>query len=190
MEQKIDLRVVKTKKALVDAMLDSMRLAPFEEISVQSICQKAMVRRATFYTHFADKYQLFAYAIRQVYGEFPSFQNLNRHQRSRELYVAMIEDGFSFLVENMDLVKSMLGSNLAPLMMNLVSTEIAKDMIPWIQADMATMEREDLSSEVMVHFYIRGVLGAFLWWIHEKQPISKEELLRQVVTLIPPFEFS
>ena len=40
---KTDLRVIKTKKALFEALLDLMKDKTFEEIKVSDICSKALV---------------------------------------------------------------------------------------------------------------------------------------------------
>lgn len=56
MSEKYDLRIVKTRKALFDAFLELVSEKPFDAITVNEICKRALVRRATFYNHFADKY--------------------------------------------------------------------------------------------------------------------------------------
>jgi AcrR family transcriptional regulator len=56
--EKIDPRVVRTRKLLIDSFLSLMGEKPFEEITVQDITMRATVNRATFYAHFLDKYAL------------------------------------------------------------------------------------------------------------------------------------
>ena len=55
-EKKTDLRVLKTKQALRNSFIDLIREKTFESITVNELCDQAMVRRATFYKHYADKY--------------------------------------------------------------------------------------------------------------------------------------
>ena len=50
-----DLRIIKTRKALCDAFIILLGEKPFEDITVNELCKKAMVRRATFYQHFEEK---------------------------------------------------------------------------------------------------------------------------------------
>ena len=57
-EEKIDPRVLRTRKLLVEAFLSLMAEKPFDEITVQDITTQATVNRATFYAHFLDKYAL------------------------------------------------------------------------------------------------------------------------------------
>lgn len=56
--KKEDLRVIKTKKALMAAMSNLLQHQKFTQITVQNLCDEALISRATFYAHFADKYDL------------------------------------------------------------------------------------------------------------------------------------
>ena len=51
MEQKIDLRIQKTEKAIREAFRDLRRRLPLEKVRVREICRKAMVNTSTFYNH-------------------------------------------------------------------------------------------------------------------------------------------
>ncbi len=50
-----DARAVRTRDALSTALYALMRERPYDEISVQGICERATVGRSTFYAHFQDK---------------------------------------------------------------------------------------------------------------------------------------
>lgn len=50
-----DRRVVRTHKALAEALMVLLRDHDWSEISVQAICDRADVARASFYAHFPNK---------------------------------------------------------------------------------------------------------------------------------------
>lgn len=54
----IDKRIKKTKKNLKETLITLMADAPFEEITITKLCEKADISRITFYTHYSDKYAL------------------------------------------------------------------------------------------------------------------------------------
>lgn len=54
-----DLRVIKTKQALHQALLALLKTTTLESISVSSLCREAGVNRGTFYLHFKDIGSLF-----------------------------------------------------------------------------------------------------------------------------------
>jgi AcrR family transcriptional regulator len=52
---KMDARVLKTRKALIDAMVVLVREKGFDDIRLNDILAEAEVGRSTFYGHYADK---------------------------------------------------------------------------------------------------------------------------------------
>lgn len=57
--QAVDIRKVRTRKSIVDAFIKLLQKKRFESIKISDITNEAMINRATFYYHFADKYELF-----------------------------------------------------------------------------------------------------------------------------------
>lgn len=179
-----DLRVQKTQKALVDALLISLSEKPFEDITVKSICDIALVRRATFYTHFADKYELFAFSVSYIYKSFPSYTFLNYPNRTKEMYIHLIKDVVDFLTGHEQLFDSIIDSNLSALMMSIISSEISKDLESTIITDMENTGMGDIHPNLALQFYISGIFGAFTAWAKSNYSTSKEEFIAQLSALI------
>lgn len=53
-----DKRVIKTKKNVKQALVGLLSQKPFDQITVTELCAAAEMSRITFYTHYADKYEL------------------------------------------------------------------------------------------------------------------------------------
>lgn len=68
-EEKVDLRVLRTRKLLVQAFDELANEKDLQAITVSDIAERAMVNRATFYAHFTDKYDLFAYLVQVRFAE-------------------------------------------------------------------------------------------------------------------------
>jgi AcrR family transcriptional regulator len=66
---RIDPRVTRTRKLLLDAFLSVMGEKSFDAITVQDITARATVNRATFYAHFVDKYALVDELIREGFTQ-------------------------------------------------------------------------------------------------------------------------
>lgn len=56
--QKIDPRILRSRRMLIDALARLLTQKSFEEISVQDIADEATLNRATFYLHYPDKSSL------------------------------------------------------------------------------------------------------------------------------------
>ena len=67
--QKIDPRVKRTRRLLLDAFVSLLAEKSFEAITVQDITTRATVNRATFYAHFVDKYALVDELIHEGFAQ-------------------------------------------------------------------------------------------------------------------------
>ncbi|RBW67872.1 TetR/AcrR family transcriptional regulator [Bacillus taeanensis] len=65
-QEKTDPRIVRTRKLIMDAFIELSSEKEFKDITIKDITTKAMVNRATFYYHFADKYDLLEKVLSEV----------------------------------------------------------------------------------------------------------------------------
>ena len=54
----MDLRVAKTKNAIINTFLSLRARKPLEKITVKELCETAMINKSTFYSHYGDIYEL------------------------------------------------------------------------------------------------------------------------------------
>ena len=54
----MDIRVIKSKKAIHDAFLSLRAKKELQKITVKELCEKAMVNKSTFYSHYNDIFDL------------------------------------------------------------------------------------------------------------------------------------
>ncbi|MBQ3267212.1 MAG: TetR/AcrR family transcriptional regulator [Atopobiaceae bacterium] len=69
-EEKLDLRVRKTRRAITEAILELMYEEGFEAVTIKQILDRAEVNRSTFYAHYRDKYDLRDKIEQQLLDEF------------------------------------------------------------------------------------------------------------------------
>lgn len=58
MEQKKDLRIIKTNINIRNTFIQLLNEKDFDSITVQNILDRALINRTTFYKHYSDKYNL------------------------------------------------------------------------------------------------------------------------------------
>lgn len=68
-ESKIDPRVVRTRQLIQDAFKSLIQQKDIKDITVGDITGRAKVNRATFYAHFADKYELMDDTLSSMFRE-------------------------------------------------------------------------------------------------------------------------
>ena len=72
MEKKNDLRVQKTYRALMAAFEALMAEETFDDITVNELCARALIRRPTFYSHFEDKYDFLRFYLNEIQWQIES----------------------------------------------------------------------------------------------------------------------
>jgi AcrR family transcriptional regulator len=69
-EKELDKRVERSRRLLIDALLELMKGSPYKKISVAHIAEQSGVARPTFYLHFHSKDDLLVAYIDEMFGRF------------------------------------------------------------------------------------------------------------------------
>ena len=173
---------LRTQTLIKDAFIDLLKEKPFLSITIDNICEKAMIHRSTFYRHYEDKYvlfsdvstaiavslfeqtnqglnvehQLFEEIIEYIDANRALFFNITSKNNSLELYEKLIQIGARDLYEN-----SMKFNDS-------VSKKIQNSDYP----------------NVLCEFYCSGFFEIIKKWVNNEYPFSKEELIHIVNSLL------
>jgi AcrR family transcriptional regulator len=183
----MDLRVVKTYRALTDAFWQVLSEKKFEEITVNELCNRALVRRATFYKHFADKYEFFAFVVRAKQTEFDAQirQRIDQSQ-GQSFYIGIIKHTLDFLNSNKKLVQTVLESNMLPTIMDILAKQITLDITQKLKEDAQNGTAHPASPQVMAQFFTGALLYTARWWVTQKK-VSEAQLMEELTCLLNTF---
>lgn len=78
MEEKIDLRIAKTKDAIKAAFIQLLQEKSFHAITVQNISDTARINKKTFYAHYQDKYDLLEQLVDKFVEGFQQYADLRQ----------------------------------------------------------------------------------------------------------------
>ena len=119
--KKEDLRVKKTKKALYEAFLSLLSQKPYEDITVNELCDAACVRRATFYKHYSDKLGFLTAYTRSLRDKFDAtVEKLDNSAPDKDYYVAYAKRIVAFVSENMSAIENIIESDLFPFVLSVI----------------------------------------------------------------------
>ena len=185
MEEKTDLRIIKTQKSLCDAFLALMSEKPFDDITVGELCDRALVRRATFYKHFADKYDFFSFFIRQTKDTFVKQiapEVIADSPYSYNIYISRMF--VRFINEHEKLIQNVLTSNALALLIEILSDEIYRSVL----LDLKSEEQHGTSFaapvEILAAFYAGGIIKSVQYWFTNGKPVTEETLTDAIDTLL------
>lgn len=113
----MDLRVIRTKESIRDALVELIDEKGFEAITVKDITTRAKINRGTFYAHYQDKYDLMTQCEKEVMLEMSimakqNFPNVVAELETNSPTLAPFSPAvsiFEYLNENSGFMKAVLG---------------------------------------------------------------------------------
>lgn len=164
-----DIRIIKTQRALALALLTLLEKQSFPKITVNDICQEALVSRSTFYVHFEDKYMLLRFCLQEMHARL---QRQLSGEDAREPFRLVLEG----IQSNARVLHNLLASDL-----NLELAQIIQSIL-LSQFTEALERHADAHGELvapiplMASFYAAGIAGMNIWWIRQNFSIPIEEM--------------
>ncbi len=186
----MDLRIKKTYRALITSFTQLLEVHRYEDVTVAMLCDAAMIRRTTFYKHFADKSAFFAFFIDSLRDELLK-QGEQRSdveaaaadeteavrmidQRGRAILQELVE----FMLEHERLVDNIFESSMSGIMMLMMIDKVAETLR--IQYRKALVERWGSGGalDAATEFAAGGVVRLLeKWWMTGHSKEGEEQLV-------------
>lgn len=185
MEEKTDLRVIKTKKILFDSLLKLMRNKNFEKIKISDICEESLINRSTFYAHYTDKYELLV----ELFEEqkkllLKDFEDNENKLFSKEYLMELLSILIDHIDENSETYSAILANNRDGILIDFLIDAIERDVSDRLKNNNGIID-SNLPLDIIVKFYTGGLINIGVTWITRNEKYSKEELLLYIDKLIP-----
>jgi AcrR family transcriptional regulator len=186
MEEHVDLRIQKTHFLLHRAFTELMEEQGFEAFTVGQLCERAMIRRATFYKHFADKYEYFSFYMKEIFGSFHSRLMPGMEAQDVNAYALhMCRELIHFVKEHERFVRKAMEASVAPTTLTILLEVLHSD----IQHALRNAGRTGLSDtqlEGQALFFTGGVLSILYRYLQSSAPIDEEEFMSIVSGFLFP----
>ena len=167
-ETKHDIRIIKTQAALSAALLTLLEKTAFQKITVNDICTRAMVSRATFYTHFEDKYHLLRFSLKRLKFQMEEQIECDDYQQMITLLIINIE-------KRAKMFRNLLLNELDYELMKMLNDLTLKDFINEMEKRINT-EELTVPLPVQASFYTGGMSSLLLHWIDGTITATTEEM--------------
>lgn len=117
-----DRRIIRTRKAIRDALTALMKEKSFDEITVSDLTARANINRGTFYLHYKDKYDMLEQSeaeilegVKNIRGPRKIFQRVDIADFDyMNQPLPIVTELFRYLQENAEFVSVILGSKGDP----------------------------------------------------------------------------
>lgn len=179
MDQKLseDLRIQRTHRLLLSALVDLLSEKSFSDLRVKDICERAGVHRSTFYTHFEDKSHLLLFGIQELMDDlihsgddrsYPAFLHsvyriLKYFQRNQQEYTRLLLDPKDALVQR------------------LFHDEFSRALKSYLRDLHPTMPAREI--DIISQFFAGGFLSLVTQWLSEFPDRSAKEMAEELAPL-------
>ena len=171
--RKPDRRVINTRNALGDALIDLMRERAFEEITVQQVLDRAGVSRATFYTHYSDKTDLFLGDVDDFWEMTATL--LSRHREASHR-IAPVRELFAHVASERKLYAAMLASGKLRDVIELGEAHFARGIERRLSELSSTQQMSPQQRTVLSCMYASALFASLNWWLQHGKHTSASEM--------------
>ena len=166
------------QRDLEQGLLEMMKHARFEEISVSDLCDRMNLPRKSFYRYFSSKdgalFALLDHTLLEFY-ETGSIEGLRGGTPIGDL-----ERFFQFWQKHKVLIDALLRSNLSGLLVErAVSLAKQEELMPGY-----VKKWEDTLQDIAMGFVVCGLMAMVIQWHNESYRIPTEQMAKAAVTML------
>jgi AcrR family transcriptional regulator len=184
LEEKLDRRKQRTRRMLRDALLVLIVEKGYDDLSVQDITEKDDLRRATFYLHYADKDELLAAVLREIFDELvkelePLIQTDGFGGKTQTETFAVM---YRHLAANSRLYQIILAGQGGAAIGRSIRQYLAGHvtaMLKLLPAAQITMP-----IDVLANYMAGAELSLMTWWLERGQPYPVERMAMMTQQLV------
>ena len=186
MEKPLDLRIVKTYRSLHTAFHELISENDFDSFTVNELCDRATIRRATFYKHFNDKYDYFRHYVHEIWdGIAQSVQSLPKPATTREGYLQKCVALVNYLNEDREQIAHLRASSMYPVLMDILSEMLYERVLKNLTEVPVSHLPEGLDKADIAAFSSGGIINVLLHQMESGKPLDTAAIVHFVEILTP-----
>ncbi len=179
-KQNEDLRVRRTRKMLMQALIDLTIEKGFSAITVQDIAERAMINRATFYRHYLDKYDLLDKYMNEVYEMTASQETSKPVTTAGDKSVGAAPRGmvsmFEHVQQHADFYRVMIGAKGDPAFVERGRQFSEMRLRSLIPSKRTKLKPNSPPLELCLSYLSYAGMGAIAWWLNEGRAYTPQQV--------------
>ena len=170
---KTDLRIQRTQKAIIDAFYELLDEKSFGSITVIDICDRALINRGTFYTHFEDKYQLLDKCISDVmYGLHEQVKQAHGENDLITYYNEVMALGINYLAQHRRRLRTIILKADSALVFDKVHEILTHNIVNRLSKAKPKAGMGKVPADILAEFFAGGIISLIKWWLTLSAPLS------------------
>ena len=182
-EAKPDRRILKTKKAIYEALVELMQKKKLNSITVTELAAQANINRKTFYTYQSTVNDVLDEGICELISSLKDLM----YAMSEDYNMLSPQTLFAFLntiMSDADIVRNLFASDNGSLLFNRLQTTIQETLLKEMLDNEIKMSVPPEQYPLISNFVAGGMVSVYYKWITDPDGISLDEMTRTLTTLI------
>lgn len=192
-----DLRVIRTKESIRDALIELIEEKGFEAITVKDITTRAKINRGTFYTHYQDKYDLMTKCEEEIMQDMADMilknvphiiADLGADPPAAKPFTILVSL-FEYLDRNRGFMKAVLGPKGDLSFQTKLKKFISKTLFDSNKNPFIKQENFLVPAEYLISYIASAHIGVIQQWLNSDREEPPEEMARilSTITINGPF---
>ncbi len=182
-----DRRIRRTFQQLTDAFYQLLLQKGWDQITVQDLCDEAMIRRTTFYQHFKDKQDFISWCVKERLKEFSAcVAEENPPEDLGDHFVLLSTRVLDYMKQNAMIERIVMETGNRGLWILESFLRLCVDEVVTRLNERGGLNRESETHVIPIfsEFYVGGLLAALRWWYANGKPCSEQELIRYLRRIV------
>lgn len=176
---KLDPRIYKTLRNIDEALLANLKELPFRRITIDLLCQSAMINRSTFYKYYADKYALLDDYLTRTMNEFgetvkTDFITADPGNVDDPYYTMLFRETASFLFARRERFQTLWQAGIDR-NIYLEMTQIVQDRI--LEKLCGELEKATAAQSLYASFFASNMMTLIRWWFNHEGQVSEDTVV-------------
>lgn len=181
MEKKVDRRVIKTKKAICNALIELLGTKTLNEITIKEVADLADVNRKTIYNYYAGVREILeeiedtvVLAIDEVLAKVDMYKTL-------ENPLTIFDTINNILNSNLDFYRKLFNVNASSKLINKIMSSVAlklKNVL--LQQNLVPADKVDLVS----NYVVGGMLHSYQFWFNSNSDIPLSQFSKNISKIL------
>ncbi|MGG1482851.1 TetR/AcrR family transcriptional regulator [Peribacillus castrilensis] len=196
-EINMDLRVIRTKNSIRNALVELIEEKGFETITVKDITTKAKINRGTFYAHYQDKFDLMTKCQEEIMQGMSDIAKQNIPDVIAELGTdsplnkpfTVFVSIFEYLNVNSEFMKAALGPKGDLSFQTKIKGFMLKTLFENDQNSLIKEENLLVPGHFLISYIASAHIGVIQQWLDSERKESPQEMARilSTITVNGPF---
>lgn len=178
-----DPRVTRTRALILRAFGELVAEKGHTGLTVQEIAERATVNRTTFYSHFADQYELFDRYVSEAFREELRLRLTGEPELSRENLEALVLAACEYL-DRLNNACSFTDRQFRPVIEARVQAELYELLLGWIASSPDASKDRRAGPEVVASVVSWSIFGAALDWSRDGETRPARDVVDQALPVI------